>query len=153
MILFNREQYINSFQKLPRGPGWSNAIQRQVRSLVQQAIVVCNYFPDIKTEPLVIVAFKSFIKNNRVFKIGQYRKTRITKQGKVNITQDEKDVVKGISKELDKLISARDCTKSVVEEIKIPEQKQVSFATNRNKQTSKSNLLSLMELENKINKS
>lgn len=113
MVIFNRERYIKDFQKLTRGPGWSVPISRVVRGLVQQASVLCNYFPDLNEDPLVEEAFRSYFRNNRVFKIGQYRKTRVSKAGKLNVTQDEKDVLKGINAEYQKLLKKREIFKEV----------------------------------------
>lgn len=133
MVIFNRERFIKSFQKLDRGPGWSNQISRTVRGLVQQATVVCNHFPSIEEEPLVEEAFKSFFRNNRVFKIGQYRKTRVSKTGKLNITQDEKDVIKGIKAEYDKLTKKRQVFKEVRAKEEPQKEKIVSRYANKPK--------------------
>ncbi|MFA5759525.1 MAG: hypothetical protein WC942_09255 [Clostridia bacterium] len=106
-VIFWRSKIIKTFPKITYGPGWSDALARQVRQLNQQAATICNYFPHPDDEPLVYSAFKNYIRANRVMKIGQYRKVRTTKDGKCNITQDEKDVVKGIAKELLRLTNQR----------------------------------------------
>lgn len=107
MVLFNRERYIKDFEKFPRGKGWSTGKSGQIRRLVQQATVICNFFPSVENDSLVEISFRNYFRNNRVFKIGQYRKTRVTKEGKINITQDEKDTVKGILSEYNKLLKKR----------------------------------------------
>lgn len=132
MVLFNRERFIKDFQKLPRGKGWSNAISAQVRKLVQQAHVICNYFPSVDEDPLTEIAFRNYFRNNRVFKIGQYRKVRVTKAGKCNITQDEKDIIKGITVEYNKLLEKKNIFKDVkTEENNSVKDKVISSYTNK----------------------
>lgn len=151
MVLFNRERYWGKFPKIPRGQGWSNALMKQVRQLIQQSTTLCNYFPHVDNDPLVDVAFRNFFRNNRVTKIGQYRKTRYTIKGdrKVsNITQDEKDVINGVMFEYNKLIKQRDTfinTKPT--EIKDPA--TIKFDT-QNNNSGKKSLNNLLELEKRL---
>ena len=95
-VIDTRSKFIKTFPNIKRGHGWSTAISRQVRGLCQQASVLCNYFDHPDDDRIVYAAFKNYFTKNRIFKIGQYRKVRLSKEGKINITQDEKDVVKGI---------------------------------------------------------
>lgn len=118
MLIYNRCKYIKSFPKIVRGEGWSNAISKQIRGLCQQAYLICNFFPHPQEENLVTVAFKNVFRNQMVFKIGQFRKVRIYKDGKLNITQDEKDIIMAVSAEFNNLKSARDSLKAVTQGFK-----------------------------------
>lgn len=109
-VIYWRTKYIDSYKGIKQGEGWYRSIAAQVRKLNQQASVICNYFPHPNDEPMVIVAFRNWFRNNRTMKIGQFRKVRsTTKNGKtvVNITQDEKDTVYGLKTEFDKIIKQR----------------------------------------------
>jgi hypothetical protein len=105
MVFFNRSVIIKTFPKIIKGQGWSRGFEAQYRSVIQQCYNLCNYFPRPDDDPLVEIAFKNFFKNTRCISIGCYRKTRVTKTKKINISQAEKDVVKGISIELERLKS------------------------------------------------
>jgi len=147
MVLFNRERFIKDFQKLPRGKGWSNSISAQVRKLVQQSYVICNYFPSVNEDPLIEIAFKNFFRNNRVFKIGQYRKVRVTKEKKCNVTQDEKDVIKGITAEYNKLLKKKNIFKDTKpEEINSIKEKVISSYSNKKP----SKIEALLEMEKSL---
>lgn len=149
MIVYNRRRFLKDFPKFELGPKWSNAIQKQVGSLCQQAHAVCDYFPHPDDEPLVEAAFRNYFRCNRVFKIGQYRKTRFTKTGKCNITQDEKNVVLGINAEFQRLLKQRDMYKVVSEEIQEKENKDIKFITTRKSKETK-NILNLLRVEEKL---
>lgn len=148
MVIFNRERFIKDFQKIQRGPGWSKQLSRIVRGLVQQAGVVCNYFPDINEDPLVEQAFRSFFRNNRVFKIGQYRKTRVKKDGKLNITQDEKDIINGINAEYQKLLKKR----NIFKEVRAVDEPRKSDIISRYAQKPKGSLDDILEMEQSLEK-
>lgn len=150
MTLWNRESYLKGHIKLSRGPGWSKAISGQVRSLCQQSVVLCNYFPFILDEPLVCVAFKNFFRNTRCMKIGAFKKNRLNKKGNLNISQAEKDVVNGIRAELDKLIKQRDTFKNVVAKtIEKKANEEIKFQSGNNS-GGKMNVGSLLSLEKKL---
>src|SRR6185312_9902712 len=105
------------YKDIKPGKQWYHSIARDVRSLNQQTPVLCNYFPHPDDEPLVIVAFKNFFRQNRVVKIGGFKKTRIVTKGArevINISQDEKDVVLGVANELERLLKQRDSFVSVI---------------------------------------
>lgn len=154
MVLYNREQYWKKFPKLPRGKGWSNSVQTQVRNLVQQASVIANYFPHINDDPLVMVSFRNFFRNFRVGTIGRFTKYRVSKNGNresLNITQAEKDVVLGIMSEFNRLKEQREIFSKASSKETKPKTESVKFNThtpNRNKKT----LSSLMELEQQLKK-
>lgn len=107
MVIFNRTRFVKDFPKILRGKGWSNQIQSQVRSVVQQAHNICNYFPHPDDDPMVFVATKNFFRNNGCCKLGGFKKNRVSKAGKCLVSQAEKDVVKGITSEYDKLSRRR----------------------------------------------
>lgn len=138
-VVYWRSKYIDSYKTIQRGANWYRSIAREVRNLNQQACVLCNYFPHPTDEPLVLLAIKNWFRDRRVMKIGRYRKVRVTSDGKINITQDEKDIVYGIKAELDKLIKQR----SVFINVKPQEVKtDIKFRTNNNLQKN-TNLRSL----------
>lgn len=145
MVVWNRTRIINEYKQIKMGEGWSNAISDKVRKLVQQAYAICNYFPHPNEEPLVYVAFKNFFRNNRVLKIGQFRK------GRKSITQDEKDVVKGVMVELDKLLKQRnvfaESTEKIIQE---DPSKEKTFRTEQTTAKPKNSLSALLELERKL---
>ncbi len=150
MVFFNRSTYIKGFQKINKGNGWSVGVAKQVRALAQQAHAICNYFPFPTSEPLVIVAFKNFFRNNRVMKIGQFRKCRVTKEDKCNITLDEKDLIKGVWAELDRLIKQRDSFVKTEITYPIDKTKEVTFRSNNEISNGKKSLADLMKLEQSI---
>lgn len=129
MVIYNMSKYLKDFPKISKGPQWSLDIPDKVKKITQQAYNVCNYFPHPIEEPLVTVAFKNYFRNNRVFTIGQYRKTRFTKAGKCNITDAEKNIVKGVQKELDRLINQRDILKSTNDTVSVDVSKTPKFRT------------------------
>ncbi len=145
LIIENRVKYIRTHPQIKKGPQWSNDIPKQVRSLVQQSYCVCNYFPHPNNEPLVKTAILTIIKNNRVFKIGQYRKNRVDKSGKINITIDEMDFVKSIYRELSRLTERRDSFKSE-EKTQIEVKQEPSFRQVGSSNAKKS-IADLMKLE------
>jgi len=103
-IISIRCDVMKVYSTVRKGPGWSAIIMKQVRSLNQQASVICNYFPQ---DGLSFVAMKNWLRRFRPLKIGQYRKVRFTeKNGKkrLNICQDEIDVVSGIFVEYERLL-------------------------------------------------
>jgi hypothetical protein len=108
IVIYNRIKIIKSFPKVQLGPGWSCAIAGQVKGLIQQMHVICNYFEHPNTDPLVEVAFLHYFKNNKALKVGGFRKIRVTKAGKINITDTEKDTVKGLMYEFNRLKEQRD---------------------------------------------
>ena len=146
MVIYNRMRFLKTFPKIHRGPGWSQQIAKQVRQLCQQSSTICNYFPHPDEEPLVIASFRNFFRNNRAMKIGAFRKARINKNGKCNITNDEKDIVVGVTKELERLQKQRDIFKTVV---KKQNNGEIKFKTNHGslKKDKKKNVL---ELEKKL---
>lgn len=146
MVIFNRARFIKDFPKIEKGPGWSKQISKVVRGLVQQATVVCNYFPDINEDPLVEEAFKNFFRNNRVFKIGQYRKVRVTKAGKLNITQDEKDIINGIDAEYKKLVKKR----QIFREVRTVDEPQKTKIVSKYSSKSKGVLDDILEMEKSL---
>jgi len=103
MVFFNRSTYIKTYPKIQKGSGWTKGIESQYRSVIQQCYNLCNYFPKADDNKLVELSFRNFFRNNRCMAIGAYRKTRLTKNNKINISQAEKDVIKGITYELEKL--------------------------------------------------
>lgn len=151
MLIWNREHYIKSHPKLPRGEGWSRSIVTQFVKLVQQATALLNYFPHIQDEPLVLVAFKNVFRNHAVMKIGGFRKVRVTKEGKINITKEEKAIVTMIEEELNRLIKQRDSFKVVAEKQIQKNPEQTTFKTTVG--SSKKNFKSLLDLESKLKNS
>lgn len=148
-IIYNRQKYIKTFPRITIGEGWSRAISRQVRGLVQQMHTICNYFPHYQQEQLVSPSFKNTIRTQRTLKVGQHRKNRVTKTGKINITQDEKDFVLAVQAELGRLIKQRESLINVVN--KNPEQINSENVTFRGLKTQgqKKSLKDLIILENK----
>lgn len=151
MVVFWRTKFLKDYKDIRMGPDWYKAIPKAVRELNQQASVLCNYFPHPDDEPLVIVAFKNFFRKNRPCKIGQYRKTRATKAGTHNITQDEKDVIMGINEELKRLISQREAYMVAMPDNRPETPTPAVFKTMTATQIKKGSLASLLELERKIN--
>lgn len=146
MAVYNRTKFLKTFPKIQKGPKWSQQIAKQVRQLCQQASVICNYFPHPDDEPLVVVSFRNFFRTNRTTKIGAFRKARINKTGKSNITIDEKDVVTGITKELKRLQKQRDMFKTVLKDKDLDE---IKFKTNHGT-IRKDNKQSILELEKEL---
>ncbi len=152
MVIYWRSKIIKDFPKIKMGKGWSGSIQKQVRELNQQATVLCNYFPDPVSEPLVIYAFKKYFKERRPLKIGRYRKNRVNKKGNIGITQDEKDIVLGLTAELKTVMETRESFNKVDP---APAKEQNPQEITFNTQTSvvakrKNTLASLMEMEKQI---
>lgn len=134
-VLDTRDKYIKTFN-IKRGPGWSIPIERQVRSLIQQASVLCNYFPHPDDDPLVLAAFRKYFTQNRIFKIGRYSKYRVTKQGKLNVTKDEKAVVKALMftyNELKERASVKTVISEPIQMPKVTLKKQESSSVKRGK--------------------
>ena len=149
-VVYWRSRIIKTYHKINKGEGWSTPVQAEVRKLNQQTAAICNYFPHPDDEPLVIVAVKKFFRENKPLKIGQFRKSRVTKTGKVNITQDEKDIVKGISFELSKLISQRDIFSTVFKPPTTKIVEPITFSTSPSLiQGKKMSILDIAALENK----
>lgn len=152
MVIYWRTKYWKKYSAVKMGPGWSVPIQRDVRAVCQQACAICNYFPHPDDEPLVIPAVKNYIRRCRVTHIGQLRKVRTKKNddGRVvdNITQDEKDVVKGIQAELDTVVAQRDVfLQHAKTNISVaPRDENVSFRFNSGKRT-RASVDKLIELE------
>jgi hypothetical protein len=150
MLLFNRSKILKNFPIIIKGEGWTNAIQDQYRKAVQQAYTICNYFPSIESEPLVEMAFRNVFRNNRILSIGQYRKIRVTKAGKLNITQAEKDCVLAISTELERLTKQR----VTYSEVKTTESTPTNPSTVKfggsNTPTKKKSLAAILALEKQI---
>jgi hypothetical protein len=149
MVVWNRTKIISSYKNIQRGPGWSSAIPSDVRKLIQQAYAIANCFPHPKNEPLVYVAFKNYFRNHRVLKIGQLRKTRI-KDNKLMITKEEKDIIVGVTAELNRLMAQRDIfVNTKPTEPPVVSTEPTTFRTeNQNQQ--KSSLSNLLALEQKI---
>lgn len=144
-IIDNRAKYIPKFTKLIKGDGWSRPIARQVKLLCQQAFVILNYLPHPSNDPLVTVAVKKYFTDNRVFKLGGFRKTRVTKSGKCNITQEEKYLAQALIHEFDLLKKKTD--KPIVSlDVKPPPKPQIAIHPKEISKP-KSNLLKLMEIE------
>jgi hypothetical protein len=153
MVVYNRTRYLKNYPVILKGPRWSHTIANQIRALSQQSSALVNYFPHIEDEPLVAVAFKNVFRNNRVIKIGQFRKARVKKTGNSNITKDEKDIILAVTKELERLIKQRDTFKNAISkslEEKPKNIQDVKFGY-RSKAI-KGGLGSLIELENKLKK-
>jgi hypothetical protein len=153
-IVWLRRQVIKNYKEIQLGPGWSNSIQRHVRTLNQQAAVICNYFPSPKDDPLVEVAFKNFLRRVQPLKIGQYRKVRsVIRRGRQvsTITQDEKDIITGIMKEYMQLKEQRDIFKQIVPQQPTKPPEEIKFKTTSGSKNKK-NIASLIELENKLNR-
>lgn len=149
-VIWFRRQLIKDYKDIKLGPKWSNQIQKQVRSLNQQASVLCNYFPHPNDEPLVKVAFKNYFRKFKPLKIGQFRKVRFTKKNNrevSNITQDEKDIVIGIKTELDRLIKQREQFK-VVATKEIKKEEKVTFKTSSSGKSG--SLAQILKMENEI---
>lgn len=135
-VLETRCKYLKDHPKITKGPGWSTAVSKQVRQLCQQAAVICNYLPHPDDDPLVIPTIKSYFTENRIFSIGQYRKTRVTKSGKLNITQYEKDVANGLLAKYNQLKTKKEKivnSTPILEEItKVePSKEQTTIVTNK----------------------
>lgn len=151
MVIYWRTQILKTYKDIKIGDGWYKPITKAVRDLNQQACVLCNYFPHPDDEKMVEVAFKNFFRRNRSLKLGQHRKVRYTeKNGRkvLNITQDEKDVVIGVTAELNILLEKRNIFQkegTKLEEAKKPE--TVTFNTSTPK---KSKLANLLALEQKL---
>ncbi len=154
-VIFFRKRYIKGYPDVPTGKGWSQAIQKQVRDLNQQASIICAYFPHPDDEPLVVHAVKKYFRENKPLKIGKCRRIRIIKnknREKVNISQAEKDVVLGINHELMKAIKARNICSEVIIPVTTEESKEKTFNTQEFAHGKKrGNLSYLLELEKQLN--
>lgn len=128
-VVYNRKKYWTMYKDVSYGPDWHKAISKHVRGIVQQAYVLCNYFPHPQDEPMVEVAFKNVFRNFRFTKIGQFRKVRTKKNGNQNITQDEKDVVQAIHTELCRLIEQRNIFKDVINAANLAKEKLAAKET------------------------
>lgn len=152
MVIYWRTQIIKDYKEIKRGPGWYKTIPKVVRDLNQQASVICNYFPHINDEPLVAVAFRNYFRRTHTLKIGQFRKVRFTeKNGRkiLNITQDEKTIIIGITAELERLLEQRNIFAKASEKVKAQaEKKDVSFKTTTST-PKKGSLASILALEQK----
>lgn len=152
MVCYNRTRYWTTYKDVKRGNDWHKSIPKQVRDLVQQSYVLCNYFPHPADEPLVIVAFKNVFRNFATTKIGQFRKVRVTKTGKQNITQDEKDVITAVNKELERLIEQRNVFKEAIQIAKVQSEGQktgeIKFDTGTKKSRKKASIQDIIKSEN-----
>lgn len=146
-VVYWRVELMKDYQNIKCGNGWYLPIQSQVRHLNQQSHTICNYFPHPDDEPLVVPAFKNVFRRLRPLTIGGFRKTRQTKNGKLNITQAEKDIIVAIECELERLIGQRDVFKDVVKEV-IKQDDKVVFSTDRPKNNFKTPM-SIINLERK----
>lgn len=147
-IIYFRTKLLKNYSDVKIGPNWHQPITKDVRQLNQQAAIICNYFKHPDDEPLVIVAFKNWFRNHKPLKMGQFRKNRIsTKNGRqvLNIDQAEKDVILGVSCELERLIKQRDLFKNTVKTIDTTN-KPIKFQYN----TGQSSLSKLLEIEKKL---
>jgi hypothetical protein len=152
MIIDNRIKYIKTFPKISKGEGWSQPISGQVRRLIQQCYSICNYFPSIEQEPLVELAFRSVIKNQRICKIGTYRKNRVSKTGKCTVSNDEKDFVLAVSYQLESLVSKRDNIIKIASEPVVEKPKEVEYKPNQAiiNAPKKRGMTSLLDIEKRI---
>lgn len=110
-IIYWRIKLIKDYPKVTKGPGWSKIISGQVRRLAQQVHVLVNYFEHPSQEPLVVVAFKNYLRQNRVTTVGGYRKVRyktINDRKVLNISKAEKDFINGVAAELNRLKKQRE---------------------------------------------
>lgn len=149
LIIQNRAKVIKTFQKIKIGPGWSNSVRSQYRSLIQQAYCICNYFPHPDDDPLIYIAFQNYIKNNRVLKIGQYRKVRVSKSGKINITDAEQDIVLGITCELERLKESVPITTSTASKSTVVTKDNVEFKTHTVQKSGRFG--ALLDIEQELN--
>lgn len=94
-VVMNRAKFFPEY-RVTIGKGWSVPISKEVRALNQQMCTICNYFPHPDDENIVYKVFNTYFKQYHPFKIGTHRKVRVTKDGKCNVTQCEKDVIKGL---------------------------------------------------------
>lgn len=138
-IIFNRTIYWSFYKNVKQGEGWFEFIPKDVRTLSQQAYAVCDYFPHPEDEPLVCVAFKNVLRNNRITKIGQYRKTRVSKEGKTTVTLDEQNFITAVQKELERLMAQRDTFRVIKteNELKAVSGDSVKFETTSGSRKSK----------------
>lgn len=147
-VVFWRIKLLKDHPQVTRGKGWSKSIQREFRMLVQQASVVCNFFPHPDDEPLVIYSVKKFLRERRVCSLGGFRKyrTKVSKAGNevLTITQAEKDVINGIQYELDKVVKARNIIKAIEKPIETPKE-NITFGNITT--TKKKGITSLKELD------
>jgi hypothetical protein len=153
MIIYLRTQILKDYKDIQRGPKWYASIPKPVRDLNQQASVVCNYFEHPTKEPLVAAAFRNYFRKVRPLKMGQYRKVRFTTKGGKqvsNITQDEKDIVTGITAELDRLTKQRNAFVSVAPKPKSED--PIKFKTTQKAPAKGAGLASIMALEEQLKK-
>lgn len=147
-VIWNRHRFWKQYKDIRPGLEWYKPIQKQVRDLCQQANTIVNYFPHPDDEPLVVLAFKNTLRNFNITKIGQFRKVRVSSDGKQNITQDEKDFITSVWVELNKLTSQRDTFKLC--KIDLEEKKKIEdikFDTDNSKTSKKISIKELMERE------
>jgi len=148
-VIYWRTRFLKDYQNVKVGPNWYKNCSKQVRDLNMQSSVICNYFPHPDDEPLIVPAIKNYFRNFKPMKIGQFRKVRVTQSGKINITQDEKDVVLGIQSEFDRLLQQRKILSAVVSQPTNEDSKNITFDTKTNN-TKKSSISKLIDLENQI---
>jgi len=140
---------LKDYKDIVFGPDWYVPIQKQVRALNQQAYTICNYFPHPDDEPLVIVAFKNIFRKQRPLTIGAFRKVRQTKNGKINITQAEKDILSALQYELDRLIKQRNLFTDIIPKENKTVKENVTFSSAKSYAKNKG-LKALMNAEQKI---
>lgn len=148
-VVYCRMQVLKSYQDITYGPDWYKPIMKDIRSLNQQACAICNYFPHPDQEPLVVVAVKNIFRKQRPLTIGGFRKSRVTKNGKINITQGEKDILTAIQYELERLIKQRNVFSDIVHQIEA--KKDPTFNSNKG-YGKNTNIAALIKAEEKINK-
>lgn len=152
MVIYNRNKYWKKYHEVGTGPGWSIPLSKEYTGLIQQATTLCNYFPHPDEDPLVDGAFRNYFRNFRITNIGQYRKIRVKEDGKSNITDQEKNVVKGVLIEYNKLTSAKQMfvqqtPKDVAETVR----KDVKAVVNSPKPQTKLSIAELKKMEQKLN--
>jgi hypothetical protein len=149
-LIYFRTKFIPTYNDVKIGPDWYKPIQGEVRRLNQQSTAICNYFAHPDDEPLVLAAFKNHFRKHKPMKMGRYIKNRITTKGgkeKLNITQDEKDLVTGINHELKDLLKQREVFKNL-EPVVINTDNQDTYRTaSSHSLIGKMNIGSLLQLE------
>ena len=147
--IFWRSRLIKSYPKITKGENWSNIVAGQFRRLIQQIYTICNFFPHPDDEPLVYVAFRKYWRHNRVTSVGSYRKcrTKINDKGNevLNVSKEERETIRGINFELQRLISERDAKKHSVEDFEKGDQdnKDVTYSKRPAQKRGVGSLLSL----------
>jgi hypothetical protein len=91
MLVWCLSTWAEPYKSIKKGPGWSTAVSKQIRSISQQSYHICNHFPHPDDDKLVVLAFRNYFRKHKPNTIGRYRKTD------KSATKAEKDTINAIN--------------------------------------------------------